>query len=79
MFERFTPDARAAVTASRDEARRLGHGYIGTEHLLLGVLEEEEGTGGTALADLGLTMERVEPPLVAELKRLGEEKRRAAG
>jgi hypothetical protein len=75
----FSPRAKKALYLAARQALRLAHNYIGTEHLLLGVLEEEEGTGGTALAALGLTWERVEPPLVAELRRLGEEKRRAAG
>jgi Clp amino terminal domain, pathogenicity island component len=75
----FSPRAKKAVELAVREALRLAHNYIGTEHLLLGVLEEEEGTGGTVLAGLGITTERVRPPLVAELRRLDEEKRRAAG
>jgi len=74
----FSPRAKKVMYLAVRQALRLAHNYIGTEHLLLGVLEEEEGTGGTALADLGLTRERLEQPLVAELRRLGEEKRRAA-
>jgi hypothetical protein len=74
----FSPRAKKAMYLAARQALRLAHNYIGTEHLLLGVLEEEEGTGGTALAGLGLTTERVEEPVVAELRRIGEEKRRAA-
>jgi ATP-dependent Clp protease ATP-binding subunit ClpA len=61
------------------EALRLGHNYIGTEHILLGLLEEEEGTGGRTLAGLGVTRERAEQWLIAELQRVAEEKNRAAG
>jgi ATP-dependent Clp protease ATP-binding subunit ClpA len=59
MFERFTDGARAAVTDAQVVARRLGHGRIGTEHLLLGLLE----TGGLAaqvLAGAGVTPAAVE-------------------
>ena len=55
MFERFTERARQVVVLAQDEARSLGHGYIGTEHLLLGILREEEGLGAHTLAALGVT------------------------
>jgi ATP-dependent Clp protease ATP-binding subunit ClpA len=55
MFERFTERARQAVVLAQDEARALGHGYIGTEHLVLGILREGEGRGAVALAALGVT------------------------
>ena len=55
MFERFTERARQVVVLAQDEARALGHGYIGTEHLLLGILREEEGLGAQVLATLGVT------------------------
>ena len=45
MFERFTERARQVVVLAQDEARALKHNYIGTEHLLLGLLGEEEGIG----------------------------------
>jgi ATP-dependent Clp protease ATP-binding subunit ClpC len=44
MFERFTEPARRVVVLAQDEARLLRYGYIGTEHLLLSLLREEEGT-----------------------------------
>jgi hypothetical protein len=48
-FTRFTPEARGAVVVAQDEARALGHGHVGTEHLLLGVLAQDiEGLGLTA-------------------------------
>ncbi len=42
MFERYTEDARKAIVAAQDEARRFNHNYIGTEHLLLGLLADRE-------------------------------------
>jgi ATP-dependent Clp protease ATP-binding subunit ClpA len=54
MFERFTDRARRAVVLSQDEARRLDHDYIGTEHLLLGLVEVEDGVSGRALAAEGV-------------------------
>ena len=46
MFERFTDQSRRAVVLAQDEARRLNHNYIGTEHLLAGLRREEPGRGG---------------------------------
>lgn len=57
MFERFTQQARRIVALSQEEARRLNHGYIGTEHLLLGLLSEPESVAAKALADLGITLD----------------------
>jgi ATP-dependent Clp protease ATP-binding subunit ClpC len=53
VFERFTGNSRQIVVRAQEEARALGHGYIGTEHLLLGVLETD-GIGGDVLRELGL-------------------------
>jgi hypothetical protein len=61
------------------EALKLGHNYIATEHLLLGVLEDEVVAGTGTLSGLGITREPVEQWLDAELERLAEAKRRAAG
>ena len=52
MFERFTERARQVVVLAQDEARHLKHGYIGTEHLLLGLLREEEGIAARVLERL---------------------------
>jgi ATP-dependent Clp protease ATP-binding subunit ClpA len=52
MFERFTDQARRVVVLAQEEARMLGHGYIGTEHILLGLLAEGEGLAAQALATL---------------------------
>ena len=57
----------------------LGHNYIGTEHLLLGLLDEDEGIGGRTLTGLGVTSQRVQEWLVPELARLLAERQRLAG
>jgi ATP-dependent Clp protease ATP-binding subunit ClpC len=59
MFERFTPPARQMVGFAQDEARLLEHNYLGSEHLLLGLLRAEEGVAADVLKDLGITLERV--------------------
>jgi ATP-dependent Clp protease ATP-binding subunit ClpA len=59
VFERFTERARQVVVLAQDEARVLKHNYIGTEHLLLGVLREEEGLGARVLEGLDVTLEEV--------------------
>ena len=57
MFERFTDRARQAVVLAQEEARMLNHNYIGTEHILLGLLHEGEGAAGRALESLGVTLD----------------------
>src|SRR5579863_2847219 len=57
MFERFTNKARHTVVLAQEEARRLHHNYIGTEHILLGLLGEPEGLGARAVAGFGVTLE----------------------
>ena len=59
MFERFTPPARASVVLAQEEARELRHNYIGTEHLLLGLLRQGSGPGPRALARLGIVHDDV--------------------
>ena len=59
MFERFTEPARQVVVFGQDEARVLRHNYIGTEHLLLGLLREGEGLGAQVLGALGVTLDEV--------------------
>src|SRR5437763_1036709 len=59
MFERFTERARQVVVLAQEEARELKHNYIGTEHILLGLLREEEGLAARVLAELDVTLERV--------------------
>ncbi len=55
MFERFTEPARTVVTGARDEARGLGHAWIGTEHLLIAVLRAPQAPGAATLTGLGVT------------------------
>jgi ATP-dependent Clp protease ATP-binding subunit ClpC len=59
-MERFTQRARRVLSLAQDEAERLQHNYIGTEHLLLGLMREEGGVAGRVLRDLGLEQRRVE-------------------
>jgi Clp amino terminal domain, pathogenicity island component len=54
LFQRFTVRTRHAITAAQQEARRMRHGYIGTEHILLGLLREGEGVAARALKSLGI-------------------------
>jgi ATP-dependent Clp protease ATP-binding subunit ClpC len=56
MFERFAEEARQVVVLAQDEARALEHNYIGTEHLLLGLIREEEGVAARVLASLRVTL-----------------------
>jgi len=57
MFERFTDRARRVVVLAQEESRLLGHNYIGTEHLLLGLLAEREGVAARALRSLDITLD----------------------
>jgi hypothetical protein len=59
MFERFTDRARRVVVLAQEEARLLNHNYIGTEHLLLGLVHEGEGVAAQALTQLGVSLEAV--------------------
>ncbi len=59
MFERFTDRARRIVVLAQEEARMLNHDYIGTEHLLLGLIHEGEGVAAKALVSLGISLEAV--------------------
>ncbi len=64
MFERFTERARQVIILAQEEARTLKHGYIGTEHILLGLLREEEGLAARVLESLDITVERVRAQVV---------------
>jgi len=59
MFERFTDRARRVVVLAQQEARRLDHNYIGTEHILLGLIHEGEGVAARALDSLGISLDAV--------------------
>lgn len=59
MFERFTDRARRVLVLAQEEARLLNHNFIGTEHILLGLIHEGEGVAAKALESLGVSLERV--------------------
>jgi len=56
VFERFTDRARRVLVCAQEEARLLRHGFIGTEHLLLGLIQEREGVAARALEELGIAL-----------------------
>jgi ATP-dependent Clp protease ATP-binding subunit ClpC len=58
-LDRFTKRARQSLAMAQEEAQRLNHNYVGTEHLLLGLLREEEGIASRVLVDLGMTLSQV--------------------
>ena len=72
MFEQFTERARQVVVLAQEEARALRHEYIGTEHILLGLLREEEGLAARVLESLDITVERVSVQVV-RIAGVGEE------
>jgi ATP-dependent Clp protease ATP-binding subunit ClpC len=59
MFERFTDRARKVVVLAQEEARLLNHNYIGTEHILLGLIHEDEGVAAETLGSIGISLEAV--------------------
>ena len=59
MFERFTDRARRVIVLAQEEARMLNHNYIGTEHILLGLIQEGEGVAAKALESMGISLEDV--------------------
>ena len=69
MFERFTERARQVVVFAQDESRRLGHHHIGTEHILLGLLREEEGLAARVLAVLDVTLDDARAEVVRAVGR----------
>jgi ATP-dependent Clp protease ATP-binding subunit ClpC len=64
MFERFTDQARRVVVQAQEEARTLGHNYIGTEHILLGLLSEHEGPAAQVLSSLGINQDTAREQVV---------------
>jgi ATP-dependent Clp protease ATP-binding subunit ClpA len=64
LFERFTERARQVVVLAGEEAHGLKHGYIGTEHILLGLIREEDGVAAQVLDSLDITLERVRGEVV---------------
>jgi hypothetical protein len=65
LFERFSDDARRVVVLAQEEAQSLRHNYVGTEHLLLGVLRLQEGAAADALRTLGVTHEAARSQVIA--------------
>ena len=58
-YENFTPRARKVISLSQEEAQRFNHNYVGTEHILLGLVREGEGVGAKVLASLGVELDKV--------------------
>jgi ATP-dependent Clp protease ATP-binding subunit ClpC len=67
VFERFTPPARQVLVYASDEARSLGHDYIGGEHILLGLLREGDGIAARVLVSLGITHQSARTHLVCSI------------
>lgn len=76
MFERFTDQARKAVVLAQEEARLFGHNYIGTEHLLAGLLAEARGAAARALVSAGITLAAVRKQIET---RAGQRQRQPQG
>src|SRR6185437_8414252 len=71
MFERFTPHARHVVVLAQEEARKLRHNYIGTEHILLGLIGERDGLASRVLVDFGMSLDGARHQ-VTSIVRLGK-------
>jgi len=59
MFDRFTERARKVIILAKEEARRFNHDYIGTEHILLGLIKERESVAAAVLQNLGLSLDTI--------------------
>jgi ATP-dependent Clp protease ATP-binding subunit ClpC len=69
MFEKMTDRARRVMVLSQEAARRLAHNYVGTEHILLGLIEEGEGVAAKALVELGISLPDVQKKVEAVIGR----------
>ena len=69
MFERFTEAAREVIILAQDESRSLGHHYLGTEHILVGILRQEQGLGARVLGSFGITAEKVQTQIESTVGR----------
>lgn len=69
MFQRFSDSARRVVVLAQEEARKLNHNYIGTEHLLLGLIQEGEGIAAKALESFQINLESVRGQVVEVIGR----------
>lgn len=67
MFERFTEPAKQTIALAQGEARTMGHPYVGTEHLLLGLVGDDAGPAGRAFEVLGVTLENARAQVTAEV------------
>lgn len=76
MFERFTDRARRVVVLAQEEARMLNHNYIGTEHILLGLLAESDGVAAKVLNGAGITLAEAQQEI---MRMLGDGPKRAPG
>jgi ATP-dependent Clp protease ATP-binding subunit ClpA len=80
MFERFTERARQVVVLAQDEARALKHNYIGTEHILLGLVRENEGVAARILLDFDADAEKIRNEIISMLSGPGRTlQKRGAG
>src|ERR1700738_4582211 len=77
MFERFTDRARRVVVLAGEEARMLNHNYIGTEHILLGLIHEGEGVAAQALESLGISLEMVREAVEEQVEEITGQGQRA--
>ena len=71
-FERFDPGADRVLARAAEEARHMGHWYVGTEHLLLGLVADTDGPAGRAFHDLGVTLEGARAQVAAEVPPSGD-------
>ena len=79
MFERFTERARQVVVLAQDEARALKHNYIGTEHILLGLVRENEGVAARILLDFDADAEKIRNEIIRMLSGPGRRQAGAGG
>ena len=68
-FERFTERARSVLVGSEEEAQNLGHGFVGTEHLLLALFESPDGLAARVLGEAGITRSTAERQILTQIKR----------
>src|ERR687895_2560143 len=79
MFERFTERARQVVVLAQDEARALRHNYIGTEHILLGLVRENEGVAARILLDFDADAEKIRNEIIRMLSGPGRRQQGGGG
>jgi len=79
VFERFTERARRVVVLAQEESRGLDHDHIGTEHLLLALIREEDGIAGQALGEAGITLDEARKQVEAVVGRGEPEPKRRSG